>query len=153
MCAGVFSIKVWFLKLAIQRTLFHGLSILQLFFDIDLPIAHSLSGHLWTVACVCSPFIESDQWPVHILLLPQITLLCWNVLFFYFLFPPVFVASAPLWPLCNRGSSIKEDGKLLVFVCVHACVCVRACVYACHLDPWSVQALISFFTSPCASGE
>lgn len=146
MCADVFSIKVWFLKLAIQRTLFHRLSMLQLFFDIDLSIAHSLSGHLWTVACVCSPlriWSVACSYPSS----PPDYFTLLECPFFYFLFPPVFVASAPLWPLCNRGSSIKEDGKLFVFVCVHACV------YACHLDLWSVQALISFFTSPCASGD
>ena len=90
----------------------------------------SVSSHTsWAVACSYSP-------P------PQITLLSWHFLFFisYFLLPLLYL---PLCDPCATHSSIKEVGKLCVCVCV--CVCVS------HLDPSSVEALISFFTSLCVS--
>lgn len=90
-------------------------------FDLSIPHSRTLvTCELFALWFLSPPLTEVEQWSVHtpppprLLYVPGI-----SSLFFHFLFPPAFVVSAPVWPLCNTVPLLKKGGKL--------CVSVRVC--------------------------
>lgn len=101
----------------------------------SLPLLTSELLALWFQ----SPLTQAEQWPVHISLPPAQDYFP-GISFFSFLISSCLCCICPCATPALHTPLLKSGGSF---------VCARVCVS--HLDPSSVEALISFFTSLCVS--